>query len=120
MAPIKKAAVAKLTAMPTKLGTFDKILFDSLCPVAVHQALTAFDNRKKETVKRELDRMTEATNMANATMSSMNLPAALEVTSGNEIPQSLREKSQAIISAGKIKKVFSLNPFTWSICSPIF
>jgi len=74
----------------------------------VHQALGSFDNRKKELVKTELDRIQEATNLANASMSSMNLPAALEVTKGNEIPQSLREKSQAVINAGgpdSIKKL---------------
>ena len=69
--------------------------------MAVHQALGAFETRKKELVKKELDRLQEATNLANATMSSMNLPAALEVTKGNEIPQSLKEKSQAVINAGK-------------------
>ena len=69
--------------------------------MAVHQALGAFETRKKELVKKELDRLQEATNLANATMSSMNLPAAMEVTKGNEIPQSLKEKSQAVINAGK-------------------
>ena len=87
-----------------KLGNDDKILFESLCPLAVHQALGSFETRKKELVKKELDRITEATNLANASMSSMNLPAALEVTKGNEIPQSLREKSQAVINAGKTSR----------------
>ena len=97
--------MAKLTPLPAKLAGNDgdnKVLFDKLCPLAVHQALGSFDNRKKELVKTELDRIQEATNLANASMSSMNLPAALEVTKGNEIPQSLREKSQAVINAGKI------------------
>ena len=97
--------MAKLTPLPAKLAGNDgdnKILFDKLCPLAVHQALGSFDNRKKELVKTELDRIQEATNLANASMSSMNLPAALEVTKGNEIPKSLREKSQAVINAGKV------------------
>ena len=103
LAPIKKAAVAKITPLPSKLGSDqDKILFDSLCPLAVHQALGSFDTRKKELVKKELDRLQEATNLANASMSSMNLPASLEITKGKEIPQSLRDKSQAVINAGKL------------------
>ena len=101
LAAIKKAPVAKIIPLSGKLGNSDKVVFDSLCPVAVHQAMSAFETRKKETVKKEVDKLQEATNLANATMSSMNLPAALEVTSGNEIPQSLREKSQAVINAGK-------------------
>ena len=56
------------------MGTSNKVLFDDLCPLAVHQALAAFDTRKKEIVKRETDRLTEATNLANVSMSSMNLP----------------------------------------------
>jgi len=101
LAPIKKAAVAKITPLPSKLGSDqDKILFDSLCPLAVHQALGSFETRKKELVKKELDRLQEATNLANASMSSMNLPASLEITKGKEIPQSLRDKSQAVINAG--------------------
>ena len=99
---IKKAPVAKPIPVNGSIGSSDKILFDNLCPLAVHQAMTAFENRKKDLVKKELEKITEATNMANATMSSMNLPAALEVTTGNEIPQSLRDKSQAVINAGKI------------------
>ena len=103
LAPIKKAAVAKITPLPSKLGSDqDKILFDSLCPLAVHQALGSFETRKKELVKKELDRLQEATNLANASMSSMNLPASLEITKGKEIPQSLRDKSQAVINAGKL------------------
>jgi len=110
---IGKAAVAKATPLPEKLGNSSKVLFDELCPLAVHQALAAFDTRKKEMVKRELERLTEATNLANVSMSSMNLPAALEVTKGNEIPQSLRDKSQAVITAGgpdSIKKMIQELP----------
>ena len=72
--PIGKAAVAKATALPEKLGNSSKVLFDELCPLAVHQAMAAFDTRKKEIVKREVERLTEATNLANVSMSSMNLP----------------------------------------------
>lgn len=100
LAGIGKAPVAKATALPEKLGTGEKALFEGLVPVAVHQALAAFDARKREIINREISRLKEATNLANAAMSSMNLPAALESTSGKEIPQSLREKSQAIINAG--------------------
>ena len=124
--------MAKLTPLPAKLAGNDgdsKILFDKLCPLAVHQALGSFDNRKKELVKTELDRIQEATNLANASMSSMNLPAALEVTKGNEIPQSLREKSQAVINAGKVifhfricvdKTLFICTRTVWNTKSVIF
>ena len=92
----------------------DKTLFDNLVPVVVHQALASFDVRKKEIINRELARIKEATNLVNAAMASMNLPAAIESTGGgSELPQSLREKSQAIINAGgpdTIKKLINELP----------
>jgi len=101
LASIAKAAVAKPTALPEKFGNMDKTLFDNLVPVVVHQAMAAFDVRKKEIVNREITRLKEATNLANAAMASMNLPAAIEITGkNNELPQSMREKSTAIINAG--------------------
>ena len=88
LATIAKAAVAKPTALPEKFGNMDKTLFDNLVPVVVHQAMAAFDVRKKEIVNREITRLKEATNLANAAMASMNLPAAIEITGkNNELPQ---------------------------------
>ena len=83
LAPIAKAAVAKPTPLPAKLGKVDAPeLFDSLVPVAVHQAIAAYDLRKNELVTKEVDKLKEATNLANQLLSSMNLPAALEDTMG--------------------------------------
>ncbi len=110
---IGKAAVAKITPLPDKLGTSDKVLFDSLVAVPVHQALAAYDTRKTTMANAEIAKLKEATNMVNGTLNSMNLPAALEDTSGHEIPQSLREKSQAVITAGgpdAIKKLIAELP----------
>ena len=38
-------------------------------------------------------------------MASLNLPAALEETSGETVPQSLVDKSQAVIDLGGIKRL---------------
>jgi hypothetical protein len=43
-------------------------------------------------VGKELNRMKEGTNMLNEILNSMNLPAALEDTTGG-VPASLKEKS---------------------------
>ena len=83
MAPVGKAAVAKPSPLAAKLGNPEAPeLFDSLVPVAVHQALASYDVRKSELVNKEVDRLKEATNLANQLLSSMNLPAALEDTKG--------------------------------------
>ena len=119
LSTIAKAAVAKPTALPEKFGNMDKTLFDNLVPVVVHQALASFDVRKKEIINRELARIKEATNLVNAAMASMNLPAAIESSgAGNELPQSLREKSQKIIEAGgpdTIKKLINELPGNYSV-----
>jgi programmed cell death 6-interacting protein len=101
LAAVAKAAVAKPSPLSAKLGNPDAPeLFDLLVPVAVHQALAQYDVRKSELVNNEVDKLKEATNLANQLLSSMNLPAALEDTKGNELPQSLKDKSTAVKDAG--------------------
>ena len=83
LAAVPKAAVAKPSPLAAKLGNPDAPeLFESLVPVAVHQALAAYELRKSEIVNKEVDKLKEATNLANQLLSSMNLPAALEDTKG--------------------------------------
>ena len=85
LAAVPKAAVAKPSPLAAKLGNPDAPeLFDSLVPVAVHQALAAYELRKSEIVNKEVDKLKEATNLANQLLSSMNLPAALEDTKGKK------------------------------------
>ena len=54
--------------------------------MALHQALTAFDGRKQEMVNGEVAKLKDATHLMNELLSSMNLPAAIEETSGTLIP----------------------------------
>jgi programmed cell death 6-interacting protein len=102
LAPIGKAAVAKATSpLPTKFGTeTSKDLFEELCPVAIHQALSAYDARRQELVGTNVTKLKDATNLLNQLLSSMNMPAALEDTKGGEVPQSVREKATAVAGAG--------------------
>lgn len=52
---IAKAAVAKPTKpLPPKLGNSQAELFDALCPVAIHQAMAAYDLRKQDIVNKEV------------------------------------------------------------------
>ena len=57
-------------------------LFEELCPVAIHQALSAYDGRRQELVIIEVTKLKDATNLINQLLSSMNLPAAVEATKG--------------------------------------
>ena len=40
-------------------------LFEKVVPLAIHEALTAFENRKAEIVNREIGRMRETTQLIN-------------------------------------------------------
>merc|ERR1719245_367638 len=99
---IPKAVVAKVTSpLPTKYGPeTSKDLFEELCPVAIHQALSAYDGRRQELVNIEVTKLKDATNLMNQLLSSMNLPAAIEATKGDEVPQSVRDKAKAVADAG--------------------
>ena len=103
LSAIQKATVAKVTLpLPDRIGDAKAAdLFEELCPVAVHQALAAFDVRKNEVVNAELGRLKEAVNMTNQLLSSMNLPAAIEDTGGaGAVPGSLISKANLVKEAG--------------------
>jgi len=101
LAAVPKAAVAKPTPLPDRLGNASAaLLFDALVPVAVHQACETYETRKTEVARREVGKLKEATVLMNELLSSMNLPAALEDTKGNELPQSLKDKADSVKDAG--------------------
>ncbi|KAL7647253.1 UNVERIFIED_CONTAM: hypothetical protein RMT77_002511 [Armadillidium vulgare] len=101
--PIGKAAVAKQTPLPAHFSTNFTDLFESLVPVAIQQALAQYDVRKAEIVNDEVAKLRESTHLLNSILNSLNLPAAIEDTSGEKLPQSLREKSNAVCEKGGIK-----------------
>ncbi|XP_013793109.1 programmed cell death 6-interacting protein-like [Limulus polyphemus] len=106
--PIGKAALAKPTPMPEKLSSKFQDLFSTLMPVPVTQAIQAFDVRKTEVVNQEIGRMREQTQMMNGVLASLNLPAAIEDSTGNTLPQSLKDKAQAVTEAGGIQTIQNL------------
>lgn len=71
-------------------------LFENLVPVTIHQAMASYDVRKNEIVNTEIARLRESTQLLNSLLASLNLPAALEETSGTALPPSLVEKSEAV------------------------
>ena len=89
---IGRAAMVKPIVLPDKFLPNVKELLAALMPVHIYQALAAYEVRKQEMVGKELNRMKEGTNMLNEILNSMNLPAALEDTTGG-VPASLKEKS---------------------------
>ncbi|KAF0296691.1 Programmed cell death 6-interacting protein [Amphibalanus amphitrite] len=93
LAPIGKAAIAKLLPAPEHYSKDFRDLFAQLTPVPVQQAMAGYEVRKTELVNTEVGRLREATQTLNGVLASLNLPAALEDTSGTALPSSIREKA---------------------------
>ncbi|XP_034935914.1 programmed cell death 6-interacting protein [Chelonus insularis] len=101
--PIGKANVAKLLTMTQPMSSNFRDLFADLLPVPVHQALSSYEVRRNELVNTEISKLREMTQVLNTVLASLNLPAAIEDTSGTEVPQSLLEKAQFVRDSGGIK-----------------
>ena len=82
--------------MPDKFSTNFTDMFESLVPVPVQQALVQYDVRKQEIVNTEIGKLRESTMLLNSILSSLNLPAAIEDTSGGQLPPSLKEKATTV------------------------
>ncbi|KAF6206279.1 hypothetical protein GE061_017508 [Apolygus lucorum] len=108
LAPIQRAPLVKPLPLPQFFSQHFKDLFEGLVPMPVHQALAAYDVRKNELVNREINELRVATQLLNGVLASLNLPAAIEETSGETVPQSLADKSQAIINVGGVGKLESM------------
>lgn len=100
--PIGKANVSKLLTMSQPMSPGFKDLFEDLLPVAVHQALSSYEIRRNELVNGEISKLREMTQVLNTVLASLNLPAAIEDTSGTEVPQSLLDKATYVRQAGGI------------------
>ncbi|KYN03560.1 Programmed cell death 6-interacting protein [Cyphomyrmex costatus] len=100
---IGKASVAKLLPLPEVFSTDFKDLFAELLPLNVRHALSAYENRRNELVNYAISNLREMTQLLNSVLASLNLPAAIEDTSGTEIPESLLDKALSVRELGGIK-----------------
>uniref|UniRef100_A0A8C2ISR5 Programmed cell death 6-interacting protein n=1 Tax=Cyprinus carpio TaxID=7962 RepID=A0A8C2ISR5_CYPCA len=105
---IGKASLVKTTAIQTPLSQKFTDLFEKMVPMAVQQSVSAANSRKSDTVNRLIGSMREATNLCNGVLASLNLPAALEDLSGDAVPQSILEKSRAVVQQGGLQSIEQL------------
>ena len=105
LSSIGRAPVVKPLPVPERFLPDEKELFGALMPVHIHQALAAYEVRKQEVVSKEVSRLKEGTATLNDILISMNLPAALEDTTGGGVPASLLEKSAAVVEAGGVEEL---------------
>ncbi|CAN8014036.1 unnamed protein product, partial [Ixodes persulcatus] len=83
-------------------------LFSALLPVSVSQALQKFDVRKTEIINGEIAKLRQQTQYLNGVLASLNLPAALEDTTGCSLPPSIRDKAEAVRAKGGIQAIQKL------------
>ncbi|CAI8016396.1 Programmed cell death 6-interacting protein, partial [Geodia barretti] len=97
--PPGKATLAKPLPFTSPAPNFID-LFANLVPLAVSQALQAYGTKKDDLVNTECERLRGATAELNELLASKNLPAAIEDTGGDSLPESLQEKAAAVAEAG--------------------
>ncbi|XP_029104308.1 programmed cell death 6-interacting protein isoform X2 [Scleropages formosus] len=105
---IGKASLVKPTVIQVPMSQKFTDLFEKMVPMAVQQALSAYNQRKADIVNRLIGTMREATNLCNGVLASLNLPAALEDLSGDSVPQSILEKSRAVVQQGGLQSIEQL------------
>ena len=108
LASIGKAALAKPSPVPQRFFPDSPDMFEKLLPVGVQQAVQKLETRKQEIVNSEVASLREMTQTLNAILVSLNLPAAIEDSSGGEVPKSLIDKSNAVRAKGGIDVIQKL------------
>lgn len=103
MPQLLKAVLAKPILPTFPMNPHFRDLFESLIPVSVQNALSIFESRKNGYINSDVGRMREYTQLLNACLATLNLPAALDdVTKYEKCPNSIREKSSKVKVSGGI------------------
>ena len=104
-----KFQLAKALPLTSPMSVNFKDLFNDLVPVALQQALNVCDSQKNEIVNAEVMKLRDATQTLNGVLSSLNLPAAIEVNQpGSSLPPSLLEKANDLREKGGIQSISTL------------
>ncbi|KAM4687594.1 programmed cell death 6-interacting protein isoform 2-T2 [Discoglossus pictus] len=106
--PVGKAAIVKSTPISVPLSQKYSDLFEKMVPLSIQQALSVYNQRKAELINTTIGQMRDATIFCNGVLASLNLPAAIEDVSGDSIPQSILQKSKAVIEQGGIQTIDQL------------
>ncbi|CAG2173649.1 unnamed protein product, partial [Oppiella nova] len=97
-----RAQLAKPIAVPERFFPNSTDMFEKLLPLGVQQAVQKLELKKQEIVNSEVASLRELTQTLNAVLVSLNLPAAIEDSSGHEVPKSLIDKSNAVKAKGGV------------------
>ncbi|CAG9798578.1 unnamed protein product [Chironomus riparius] len=104
-----KFQLAKTIPITAPMSSNFKDLFSDLIPVALQHAIHNCDAQKSEIVNAEIMKLRDATQTLNGVLSSLNLPAAIEVnTPGHSLPPSLLEKANEVRDKGGVQSIQTL------------
>lgn len=104
-----KFQLAKALPITAPMSNSFKDLFSDLVPISLQNALQNCEAQKSEIVNAEIMKLRDATQTLNAVLSSLNLPAAIEVnTPGSSLPPSLLEKANEVREKGGVQSIKSL------------
>lgn len=104
-----KFQLAKALPLTSPLSSNFKDLFSDLVPVALQHALQACEAQKSDIVNAEIMKLRDATQTLNGVLSSLNLPAAIEVSApGSSIPPSVLDKANEVREKGGIQSIRTL------------
>jgi programmed cell death 6-interacting protein len=104
-----KFQLAKAIPLTPPLSSSFKDIFSDLVPVALQHAIQACDTQKADIVNVEIMKLRDATQTLNGVLSSLNLPAAIEIaTPGSSIPPSMLEKAKEVREKGGVESIRQL------------
>lgn len=104
-----KFQLAKAIPITTPMSSNFKDLFSDLVPVALQHAIQNLEAQKTDIVNAEIMKLRDATQTLNGVLSSLNLPAAIEVnTPGSSVPPSLLEKANEVRDKGGVQSIRTL------------
>lgn len=110
LSSLEKRALAKCTPLPESVKlSLDRDPFVKLIPFAITEKLSVYQERKDTLVRNEQRSIEEQTQLAIGSLSSMNLPGAIEALEApNGIPSGLEDKRKTVTNEGGAKLILEL------------
>ncbi|EDV20985.1 uncharacterized protein TRIADDRAFT_38299 [Trichoplax adhaerens] len=105
---VQGAAIGKPIRLNNPASANFKDIFADVVPLNIHNAVSRYNERQQDLVTSELKKLTDNTQQLKSLLAELNLPAAIEDTGGNSVPQSLLDKSAALIQDGGVQKIDSM------------
>ncbi|CAI4231392.1 unnamed protein product [Auanema sp. JU1783] len=106
---VSPTVLANAWSLPKPLSSLFTDMFANLVTVQVLKTLPAYQKHKKDFVKRELNNLTNQTQLLDETLKSLNLPAALDdVIKSEALLRTIKQKSHMMKQLGRHSELLRL------------